>query len=191
MNWVALWASSEKSTPRWLASTPIGIAVDGGPSGDQAGAVQGLELVEPGAVDHPGQDLAGVERDLGVGRRDAQELVRVVDRVVGRLARPRSVLAPVEPAHDLAPEPDGVDLVGGQVVGQARHPGVHRGAAQLLVGRTPHRWPSSPVAVRRGRPWSAARSSRCSRSCRERRRRRPWSCRRRGPRWAGRRPSCG
>ena len=109
--------------------------MDGGPSGHQAGAVERLELVEPGAVHHPGQDLAGVEGDLGVGRGDAQELARVVDRLVGRLARARPALAPVEPAHDLAAQPDGVDLVRGQVVGQAGHPGVHGGAAQLLVGR--------------------------------------------------------
>ena len=111
------------------------VAVDGGPTGDQAGAVEGLELVEPRAVDHPGQHLAGVEGDLGVGRGDAQQLVGVVDRFVGRLARAPAPLAVVEPAHDLAPEPDGVGLVDGQVVGQAGHPGVHRGTTQLLVGR--------------------------------------------------------
>ncbi len=45
------------------------------------------------------------------------------------------MLAPVETAHDLATDPDGVHLVAGQEIGQTGHPGVHGGAAQLLVGR--------------------------------------------------------
>ena len=124
----------EEHTPV-VGQHPDRVAVDGRPPGDQAGAVEGLELVEAGAVDHPGQDLAGVEGDLGVGRGDAQQLVGVVDRLVGRQGRARPPLAPVQPAHDLAAQADGVDLVDGQVVGQAGHPGVHGGPAQLLVGR--------------------------------------------------------
>ncbi len=38
-------------------------------------------------------------------------------------------------AHDVAPHSDGVHLVGGQVVGQARCPCMHRGTAQLFVSR--------------------------------------------------------
>ena len=72
MNWVALLASSLNSTPRWLASTPIGIAVDRRPAGDQARPVERLELVEARPVDHPGQDVAGVEGDAQVGRGDAR-----------------------------------------------------------------------------------------------------------------------
>ena len=98
-------------------------------------AVERLELVEPRAVHHPGQHLARVEGDLGVGRGDAQQLVGVVDRLVGRLGGAGPALAVVEAAHDLAAQADGVDLVGGQVVGQAGHPGVHGRPAQLLVGR--------------------------------------------------------
>ena len=48
---------------------------------------------------------------------------------------PAPPLAVVEAAHDLAAQADGVELVGGQVVGQARDPGVHGRPAQLLVGR--------------------------------------------------------
>ena len=103
---------------------------------------------------------------------------------------PAAPLAPVEPAHDLAAQADGVELVGGQVVGQARAPGRAWTPRPAPRRRTPRRWPSSPAAARPGRPWSAARSSRCSRSCPGRRRRRRWSCRRPGPWWARRRPSC-
>ncbi len=97
-------------------------------------AVEGLELVEPRPVDHPGQHLPGVEGHLGIGRRDPEQLVGIVDRPVGGLRRARSPLAPVQASDDLATQPDGVDLVDRQVVGQARHPGVHGGTAQLLVG---------------------------------------------------------
>ena len=66
------------------------VAVDRGPPGDQAGAVERLELVEAGPVHHPGQHLPGVEGDLGVGRGDAEQLVGVVDRLVGGLAWDRA-----------------------------------------------------------------------------------------------------
>ena len=45
----------------------------------------------------------------------------------------RPELAPVEPADDLAAEPDRVDLVDGEVVGEAADARVHLGAAELLV----------------------------------------------------------
>ena len=160
------------------------VAVDGGPAGDQTGSVERLELVEARAVDHPGQHLAGVEGDLGVGRGDAEQFVGVVDRRSSAgMARAGPVLPPVEAAHDLAAEPDGVDLVGGQVVGQAGHPGVHGGAAQLLV-----------VGLLAGGHLDQGRAAQedlgplldhhdVVAHARARRRRRRWSCRRPGPRW--------
>ena len=48
-------------------------------------------------------------------------------------AGPGPGVAPVQPAHDHAAQPQGVELVGGQEVGQARGAGVHRGPAQLLL----------------------------------------------------------
>ena len=56
------------------------IAVQPGPAGDQRRAVARLVLVELGAVDGAGQHLAGVERHLGVGREDAEDLLGVVAR---------------------------------------------------------------------------------------------------------------
>ena len=61
------------------------MAVHRTPAGDQRRAVQRLELVELAAVEHPGQDLARVERHPQVGRRDGEQ---VVDRVL-RLRRRR------------------------------------------------------------------------------------------------------
>ena len=39
----------------------------------------------------------------------------------------------VEPAHDLPADAQGVELVDGEVVGEAADPGVHLGAAEALV----------------------------------------------------------
>ncbi len=114
---------------------PDRIAVDRRPPGHQAGAVERLELVEPGAVDDPGEHLAGIEGHLRVGGGDPEQLLGIVDGLVGRHRGARAPLAPVEPAHDLASDPNGVELVGGELVGEAGDPGVHRGAAELLVGR--------------------------------------------------------
>lgn len=55
-----------------------GIAVEGCPAGRQARPVEGLELVEVGAVDHTGDDLARVEGVSEVAGDDPQELVLVV-----------------------------------------------------------------------------------------------------------------
>ncbi len=114
---------------------PDRIAVDRRPPGHQAGAVERLELVEPGAVDDPGEHLAGIEGHLRVGGGDPEQLLGIVDGLVGGHRGARALLAPVEAADDLAPDPNGVELVGGELVGEAGDPGVHRGAAELLVGR--------------------------------------------------------
>ena len=116
------------------------VAVDRRPAGDQAGAVERLVLVEARAVDHPGEHLAGVEGHPQVGRRDAEELVGVVHRLVGGLGRARPELAPAQVGHDLPADPDAVALVGGEVVGDPRHPRVHlRAAERLVVGLLPGR----------------------------------------------------
>jgi hypothetical protein len=74
-----------------------------------------------------------VGRLLQVDRREAEQLLGVVVRLVGRPAGAGAELAPVEVADHLAAEADAVVLVGGQVVGQAGGAGVHLGAAQLLL----------------------------------------------------------
>ena len=115
---------------------PDRVAVDRGPPGDQAGAVQRLELVEARSRRPPGPAPRGgrrgpwgrprrcraARRGRGPGRRPARS---DRDPCLRQLSR----------RDDLAAEADGVDLVGGQVVGQAGHPGVHRRPAELLVGR--------------------------------------------------------
>ena len=97
------------------------------------GAVERLELVELGAVDDPGDHLARVERRLQVGRHEAEEVLLVVHRRGDVGARRRAELAPVEAGDDAPPEADGVELVGGEVVGEPGDPGVHLGAAERLV----------------------------------------------------------
>ena len=109
------------------------VAVDARPAGDERGAVQRLVLVEPAAVDDAGEHLARVERLAQVGRREVEQPVGVEQRRVGGARGPGAALAPVEVAHDLAADPDRVELVDGEVVGAARGAGVHRGAAERLV----------------------------------------------------------
>ena len=104
-----------------------------GPAGDQRRAVAGLELVEVAVVDDAGEDVAGVERDAQVGRRDADQLLGVEARRAPVATRRRTELAVVEAADDAAADAQGVDLVDGVVVGEAADPGVHVGAAEALV----------------------------------------------------------
>ena len=110
-------------------------AVQLGPAGDDLGPVGGLELVEARAVDDPRDHLAGVEGDLEVVGGDAEQLLRIVDGIEPGTARLRPALAPVQVAHDLAPDPRGVDLVGGDEVVDAGDPRVHLGAAERLLLR--------------------------------------------------------
>ena len=77
--------------------------------------------------------LPRVERDPQVGRDDAEQLLGVEQRLGGRRAGRRAALAPVQPRDDPPAEPDRVELVDGQVVGQPGHAGVHLGAAERLV----------------------------------------------------------
>ena len=112
-----------------------GVAVDLRPAGDEAGAVQRLELVEVAAVDDAGEDVARVEGGAQVLGDDAEQLVRGEPRRHHLGAGRAPGLAPAEPADDAAGESRGVLLVAGEVVGQTRDARVHVGAAErLLVG---------------------------------------------------------
>ncbi len=120
--------------PLLIGHHPHREPVDRPPSGDHRGAVERLVLLEPRAVEHPGQHLAHVEGDPEVARDDAQQVLGVVDRLVAGHGRPRSQLAPVEVDDDLTADPDGVLLVDGEVVRQTRGARVHLGAPQFLIG---------------------------------------------------------
>ena len=109
------------------------VPVHRGPARDEAAPVEALVLAEARAVDDPCQHLVGVDRDPEVRRGDTEQLVGVVRGVVGRQGRSGPELAPPQLAHDLATQPDAVELVGGEVVRKSRDPGVHLGAPQLLV----------------------------------------------------------
>ena len=71
----------------------------------------------------------GIRRSDG---NDADQFFGVEQRL-GDRARCRSLFAPVEPGDDAAADPDGVELVDGEVVRQTRSAGVHFGAAQRFV----------------------------------------------------------
>ena len=101
--------------------------------GDERRPVERLVLVEAAAVDDAGDDLPRIDGDTQIGRRQVEQLVLVVQRRVGGAGRAAAALAPVEVSDDLASEPQGVDLVDGEVVGAAGDPRVHAGAAERLV----------------------------------------------------------
>ncbi len=110
-----------------------GVAVQGAPAGGEGRAVLRLVLLELRAVEQAGEHLVRAERHAQVGRGDAEQFRRVVQGLDDRL-RPRTQLCPVPALDDLPSEPDGVALVGGQVVREPGDGGVHARAAELLVG---------------------------------------------------------
>ena len=114
---------------------PDRVALDVRPAADERLAVQRLELVEARAVDDPRDHLARIRLRAVVVGDQAVELGRVDRGRLGRGDLPRRRgLAPVQ-VRDDAPRDRERVLVGRRVVvGDARLPRVHVGAAELLGG---------------------------------------------------------
>ena len=108
------------------------VAVELGEAAHQRRAVARLELVEARAIDHAGDDLAHVEGLAGVAGDDAVDLFRVVQRLLALAERHVDRLRAVEVGDDAARDVERVGVVLGQVVGDAREPGVNIAAAQVL-----------------------------------------------------------
>src|SRR6056297_3277924 len=106
------------------------ITMYAGKARDQGGAVTRLEFLELDTVDYSGNDFAHFERVAGVVGQDA---VDVFGRV-GRLCRPLAVrlfvTGPVEVLDDVTRHGPRVGVVFGKVIGHARQPRMHVGAAQ-------------------------------------------------------------
>ncbi len=100
--------------------------------GHQRGAVVRLELVQPAAVDEPGDHLAHVVRVLVVLRQDAADLLGRVERVLGGGEVEPDALDGVQVRHHVARDRQGVLLAVGEMVGDAGDPRVHLAAAELL-----------------------------------------------------------
>ena len=143
MKWAPLSELSLNRIPL-LATMPDRVAHDPREPGHERRAVAGLELVEVAAVDDPRDDVADVERLAQVGRGDPVQLRRVVQRLARREHVPRRVLAPGRHVgEDAARDLEGVLVVVGEVVGDARQAGVDVRAAEvlgrdLLAGRRLH-----------------------------------------------------
>ena len=82
----------------------------------------------------PGDDLAHVVRPPPVGVDDAVEFRRVVRRIFGRRHIGRQRLRPLRVDDDRPRQVQGMRIVLGEVVGDAREPRVHVGAAEILGG---------------------------------------------------------
>ena len=107
------------------------VAPDPGEAADQGLAVEGLELVEGRAVDDAGDDLAHVVGGPDILRDDAVKLLGVEQGRPGfsqdRALGPAGVQAGDDPADD----GQGVGVVLGHVVDDARPPAMHVGAAKV------------------------------------------------------------
>ena len=99
----------------------------------QGRAVERLELVELAAVDQAGDDLALVEGPRQVGADDAGNLGRIEQRRAGRADVAMDTLHAVQGAHDIAGLGDRLQLVAGEMVGDARHGAVHLRTAQRIA----------------------------------------------------------
>ena len=108
-------------------------AVDRRPASDEVSAVQRLPLVQATAIHNARDHFADGDRHLDIDVGDAEQLVDVVDRRVGRLRRTRTELAPIQPLDDLAANADAVDVVLGHEIRDARDARVHLGTTELLV----------------------------------------------------------
>ena len=132
MNWVAFCDFLAEQHAAVVGQDADRIAVQVGPAGHQRRPVERLELVELRAVDDAGDHVARVERDAQIRRHDADQFLGVEARLDDR-SRRRALLAPVQPGDDAAADPDRVEFVDGEVVGQTRSAGMHLGAAERLV----------------------------------------------------------
>ena len=128
-----------------LATMPTGCPCRAGEARDERGAVAGLELLEPAAVDEPGDHLADVVRGAGVGGHDVVDALPGVRRRLGRGNVPRPGRPGAEARDDGAHDRQGVLVVLGEVVGDTGDPAVQLTAAQLLgahdlTGGGLHQW---------------------------------------------------
>ena len=108
------------------------VAVDRGPAADDRRPVEGLELLEPGAVDDASDHLADVERRAQIARDEAEQFFGIEHGIIWRQAGPGAFLAPVQVVNHVPKQPDAVHLVLGEVVAQPGNAAVHVGAAQAL-----------------------------------------------------------
>ena len=107
-------------------------ALDMREAADQRGAVAGLELVKHAVVNDAGDDLAHVVGLAGIGRYHAVQLFDRIPGRLGRLQQQRLRLDAVQSSDGLPGQRQRVQIVLGQVVGNARQAGVHIATAQVL-----------------------------------------------------------
>ncbi len=108
------------------------IAPETSETADDRRPVARLELVEIGAIDEAGDDLANVEGFPGVGRDHAIQFVDRVDRFARFGEAQRRTLAPVEVADDAAGNRQRMRVVLRVVIDDAGNPGMHIGAAEFF-----------------------------------------------------------
>ena len=108
------------------------VAVDVGKSRDQRRPVELLELLPARAVDDPGDELAGVVGTAQIGRDHAEQRGGVDGRILDGHPLPGQRRLGRQRGHDPADDLERVAVVGGEVVGDARGPGMELPAAEFL-----------------------------------------------------------
>ena len=101
--WAPFWADSGEEDAA-VRENPDRMALDAGEPADERVAVEGLELVEPAAVDEPRDDLQRIELVPIVLGDDPVEVGGVDSRRLGRRDLPGRRRGIAEVAHDLAGE---------------------------------------------------------------------------------------
>ena len=109
-----------------------GVAHDPGETTNQGLAVERLELVQTTAVNCPRDDFSNVVALPVVARDDTVEFSWIVKRLLWLLDGPGRRLLAVQVLYDGADYCEGMLVVFGEVVGDAREAGVNLGAAELL-----------------------------------------------------------
>src|SRR3546814_14557505 len=100
-------------------------AVYVGESGNQRGAVAGLEFIEFRTVDDAGDNFTHVVRLAGVVGDDAVQLLWIVQGLGVGLSLQLDRLVVVPPAHRIACQIQRMQVVVGQVIGHATPARVH------------------------------------------------------------------
>src|SRR3712207_6574350 len=110
------------------------VAHDACEPADQCLTVERLELVQSAAINDAGDDLAHVVALTVVARDDTVQLLGGVERLLWLFDGPRWRLFAVQVLYDGADNGESVLVVLGEVVGDARAPGVHLRTTELFGG---------------------------------------------------------
>src|SRR5215208_6582785 len=110
------------------------IPTDMGEAANQRGAIKLLEFIERGAVYNACDNVTHVEEHPQVGRDNAVDLFRRIERIARRAEFEPGLTDPIEAGDNALRNGDGMRVIIGKIISHARLPAVHVRAAKLLGG---------------------------------------------------------